>query len=227
MPQKRKYRKKKNQMTRRKPRSIPLPLGGFGKSFIAKLRYATELTLNPATGTRAIHVISANGLYDPDITGAGQQPANFDTFMEHYDHYTVLGSKLRAYSVDDTATIKVPAYLTCLKSDTGTRANSMAKTDLFEQPNLKYSRNISTNLYGNFAPVLTNTYSAKKTYGVSKSAIRALDKIQGSATGNPVDGTYYELVAWSINGNNPDACNLMVIVDYVVQFTERKPSVDS
>lgn len=36
-----------------------------------------------------VHLFSANGLYDPNVTGGGKQPRGFDQLMALYDHYIV------------------------------------------------------------------------------------------------------------------------------------------
>ena len=56
-------------------------------------RYASRIIINPAAAGNGVHVFSANGMYDPDLTGVGHQPRGFDEVMPLYDHYTVIGSK--------------------------------------------------------------------------------------------------------------------------------------
>ena len=70
--------------------------GQLGKSFRTKLIYAERgFQLNPGVaGAVSTWVLSANGLYDPDISGVGHQCAGFDQIMEFFDHYTVISSKI-------------------------------------------------------------------------------------------------------------------------------------
>ena len=68
------------------------------EKFQSKLRYSTKFTLNPAASTNVVqHVFSANGLYDPDITGVGHQPRGFDQLMSLYAQYTVTKCQMRAF----------------------------------------------------------------------------------------------------------------------------------
>ena len=79
-----------------------LVLGGFPKTKIVKLRYVQEITLNSASGVYDVHSFRANSLFDPDYNGVGHQPSNFDRWMEIYNHYTVVGSKITAKYMPST-----------------------------------------------------------------------------------------------------------------------------
>ncbi len=90
MPYKRRYKRRRR---RRRRRARP----NFGSKSILgnrlpiKFKYQTSGTLNPGVaGVAAIQVMTANGLYDPDITGVGHQPRGFDQIMALYNHYTVV-----------------------------------------------------------------------------------------------------------------------------------------
>lgn len=52
-------------------------------------------TLDGGAGTAATYVFSANGLYDPNITGVGHQPTAFDQFMAIYGIYTVTKATIK------------------------------------------------------------------------------------------------------------------------------------
>jgi hypothetical protein len=60
----------------------------------AHFNYAARVQLNPGAGTVATNVFSANGLYDPDITGAGHQPMGWDELIELYDHGVVKHARI-------------------------------------------------------------------------------------------------------------------------------------
>lgn len=51
--------------------------------------------LDGGAGTAASYVFAANGLYDPNVTGAGHQPMGFDQLMGLYNQYTVIGGIIR------------------------------------------------------------------------------------------------------------------------------------
>lgn len=58
------------------------------------LRYADVIDVG-TFGTSVVgYDFTANGLFDPDITGTGHQPMGFDQMMSFFRHYTVIGSKI-------------------------------------------------------------------------------------------------------------------------------------
>lgn len=79
--------------------------GPLNTKLRAQLNYSDYFNLDVAAGgATAEYVFSANGLFDPNITGAGHQPRGFDQLMALYDHYVVIGVKI---------------YLTSINGDTG------------------------------------------------------------------------------------------------------------
>lgn len=71
-------------------RSIPL----FPSRYKCMLRYQDQVSATTTTGAVGSWVFSANGLFDPNITGTGHQPAGFDQMMVSYEHYTVTRSRI-------------------------------------------------------------------------------------------------------------------------------------
>ena len=73
---------------------VARPLGSTVKAYH---RYFSQaITLDPSLGGTPVgYIFSANGLYDPDITGVGHQPVGFDQMGQMFDHYTVIAAKIR------------------------------------------------------------------------------------------------------------------------------------
>lgn len=65
-------------------------------------KYATRLILPAGTiGSTQGYVFRANGLYDPDYTGAGHQPMYRDELALQYDKYTVVSSWIKITFIPD------------------------------------------------------------------------------------------------------------------------------
>lgn len=85
------YRRPKRTYRKRYP-SLQTPLA---RKLITRMKYNDQVTIDPAIGgICGVHVFSANGMYDPDITSTGHQPRGWDQLMTMYDHAVVLGSSI-------------------------------------------------------------------------------------------------------------------------------------
>lgn len=69
----------------------------------AVMHYAEDVILNAGAGLAAVYVLTANGLFDPNVTGVGHQPAGFDQLMALYNEYYVSASSIKVlFSSSDT-----------------------------------------------------------------------------------------------------------------------------
>lgn len=77
----------------------------------ATLRYHDVIDLGITGVTPIAYVFSANGLYDPDLTGTGHQPMGFDQLMAFFNHYVVMSSRIKVEMVNSDATQNTYAAL--------------------------------------------------------------------------------------------------------------------
>lgn len=68
-------------------------------------------TLLSSAGLATTRFFSANGLYDPDITGTGHQPMGFDQLMLFYEQATVLNSSITVTFIGLSQASRVAVYL--------------------------------------------------------------------------------------------------------------------
>lgn len=216
---KRSYTKKRKYVT---PVSKQL---GLGTSHIAKLKYCEEITINPATAGIAVNVFRANDLFDPNLTGTGHQPYGFDNLCPGlYDHFTVIGSKIKVQIHQNATNSVVPAWCGILLSDNGTTAaassnvehllesygcGSVLPAGLVGAPN---GAMVETKLFKNF--------SAKKYF--KKSSIVGAADYRGDSATSPNESAYFEVFAASMNSNDPGAIDMLVTIEYIAVFTEPK-----
>lgn len=91
---------------RRYKRPVYLRSMGLGPKQVVQMAYCEyPLSIDSGVGgTMDEYVFSANGLYDPNISGTGHQPIGFDQMTQFFDHYVVLGSKIRVNYRNNDAT---------------------------------------------------------------------------------------------------------------------------
>lgn len=164
------------------------------------------------TGGFATERISANGLFDPDISIGGHQPMYFDQLMTIYNHYTVLKSKITCRSIgrggnatpfaccftivvddDNTLTIPTPAYP-------------------MERKDARW-----TEWSGGGEMFLQNWFDAAKTFG---RGVMSNDNLRGNSSSNPLEQSVYHLIAFDPNLSDVDAVDLAFEVEYDVVWSE-------
>lgn len=220
----RKYSTRKRFRRRYKRSLYSLPLTGFAKSKLVRLRYAEEIVFNPATAGISSYVFSANGMYDPNITGTGHQPSGFDQNMLFYDHYTVISSKCSVKYFDDAGTAAIPAYFDVILTDAGTTASSFANVNDFIESRFAHGTTMKAVgapfNYNSVNPWRRTMFNAKRFF--HKKAIVGASQYRGDASANPAEQAYYEVICAAINGNDPAPVNLLVVIDFIAVLTEPK-----
>lgn len=230
MPYQRRKPKTKARRPRRRRRykaMIPrAPVGGFRKSMIAKLKYCETLSFNATAINPSINLFRANSCFDPNQTGVGHQPSNFDRISAIYDKYTVLGSKIKVTPINTVSTSVSPANLMCVAlSESGTLISDAytagGANNVLEQravvKNTEYfgAHNVPR------VPVLRKYFSAKKHF---KTKVLNVEPYNAAIDANPAETAYFEVVAMSPTGSDPDAIWVRIEIEYIVMFSELKLS---
>lgn len=215
----RRYVRKPRRMGRRVFRRR-LPLTGFGRSKVAKMRYHDIISLNPGVGTTSLHLFRANSVFDPDETGVGHQPAGFDQWAARYTHYTVLGAKITVRPVNSQNISLVTGgwYGVILTSDAASLAGFTPNT-IIENGNGKW------NTAGDFENSskmrgLRSYYSARKHFSRDP---RSFDLGSASVLANPTNMAHWIIWYGTMGGlDDPSPMNVAVTIDYIVRFWERQ-----
>ncbi len=84
------------RLTLNKQPSSLMSLGsrGFPNRLRCVHKYVDAFAASIGAGVTTTRVYSCNGMYDPDVTGAGHQPIYFDQLGAIYDHYVVMRSTI-------------------------------------------------------------------------------------------------------------------------------------
>lgn len=185
----------------------------LGNKRLVKLKYHEQLQMNPGVaGIPATYVFSANGLYDPNITGAGHQPRGFDQMMALYDHYTVIKSKcIVTYMKGASQTTSVVCAISL--RDSVTVEASMQ--DYIESRNTTFGALPGA---GNASKVLKKNFSTKAFLG--RPHPLSEDDLRGTVSANPVEGAFFHLAVAPTYGIDTAAVDVNVLIEYIVVLTE-------
>ena len=190
--------------------------GAFPKKLKTTLRYTTVISLASAGATQS-YQFSANGIFDPDLTGGGAQPLYFDQLMGIYDHYTVIGSKIKYTIVPNGNGLSQAPYriTTWINDDTVTAGTNM---DAIAQQIGSKTRICNGGLNPDKI-IVSNKWSAKKWFGGS---ILANNDLQGDASKNPTESSVFQLTYRAIDGVSTPTFYVLVEILYVTVFQELK-----
>lgn len=216
-PSKKKVPSKK-QVSFGAPRAA-LTSTGFPMRMKVKHRYCETVTVSPTGGSGGLYIFSANGMYDPNITGVGHQPLYFDQMTPLYNHYTVMKSKCSMSLVNHTSvssTFSVLAVLIRLDAASFTHSVQTA----VEQPDSRWKMYSGTSNDYPATPTLKSSFDVYKVFGAN-----ALDdeELQGTSGANPVEQQYYALVVRDPLGAGNAVIDVNVVIEYEAMWTERIP----
>lgn len=186
----------------------------FPAKTVRTLRYAVgHVGLSSTSGVVVSHVLSANGAYDPDVTGTGHQPMGFDQMMAFYNHYCVTHTKL----VVRFGTASGNYGVASLRVD----ASPTPVTDI--ERIMEFGGNVTVGLeaLGAFGAnkALELAVDMAKIQGISPAALTADSTLRGDASANPTEQTYFHIQLWNPAGVTV-TCNVYAILEMRVMFLE-------
>lgn len=222
MPAKRKYtrRRRRRPYTRRRRRKYspankvsmnhPMPLRKM-----VRFRYASSnIDLNPGVaGIADTYTFACNGLYDPDITGTGHQPAGFDELMAIYNKFTVVGSKITCHFQNLDTTNMQHCGVMCRHSNS--TINDFRQ--YIENGRTKYV-NLGPSPAGSSTKTLTFNYSAKK-FNTKKNIIDD-PNFAGTTSANPSNLDYFMIWAAPSDGVDSGIVQLTCVIDFIAILSE-------
>jgi hypothetical protein len=118
---------------------IPMNLGiGFPEQVTMTHKYVDEFTLTSALGVMANYRFRATGMFDPNHTAAGHQPAYFDTMSSIYDNWVVQSSVIDLLFVPTSALSAPMAIGVALNDDVTTIPTTFVQYEESSHVNVNY-----------------------------------------------------------------------------------------
>lgn len=184
---------------------------GFPKKLMSTHKYREIFTLTATAGVFTTYQFSCNGMYDPNITGTGHQPMYFDQMTPLYDHYCVIGSKMKWKLIPATSN-SAAGYVSCYIEDNAS-VNAANTTGIAELPTGQ-SKQICPLV--SRPTTLTQKWSAKKYFG--KNPLANTD-LQGTSAGNPNEQSYFT-VAIEGTAATTVSYSIEVEIEYIAIWKE-------
>lgn len=229
MPKRKRSSKKVSRKRSRKTGSFtkrrrPLPRA-FPKSMTTVLKYVESVTLDAgASGVPAQYNFRANSIYDPNLSSTGGQPMGRDQFEIVYDHYTVIGSRMKVkfYTSGDYKQ-NVAMWVGGRLQDAASSYSNLPY--LLEQPGTKGKMLMTGTYDGRQTSDIILNYSPKKMFRLGKGSIVGNPRICAQQGANPEEDAVFSVIAVQPDGStiDPVPIKALVQIEYIVTFTERRP----
>lgn len=194
------------------------------KRMIKTLTYSYSLAIaEGAPGTwNQIHNHSANGAFDPYVALGGNSPAHWNLYASMFNHYTVLGSKMRVRFFPATGAASVPVVAAIkLDDDAAYSGFASAWNNTIKDTNVNYK---ISQWASDKHIVLTKGYSPYKFFSVKDPS--ACDSIGASTSSNPADQAYFMAAYCAADlVSPPPAATITIEISYRILFNEPKDNM--
>lgn len=182
-------------------------------TLIRKLRYSDTVTASPSTSA-SNYFFSANGCYDPDITGTGHQPMGFDQYMLLYNHFKVTSSKITVSFVSPATDTQADNVICAIYLDDSTNVVTNIHSAI-EQGTTVWKAVAAKSVK---PTVLAKKFNSNKFFYNKKNS----SDLVGNSGFNPTEGAFFNVLVGPMNPvDNPTDFRMLITIDYIVQFSER------
>lgn len=190
------------------------------------LMYSTNysITLVGVGRIPGTYVVSLNGCFKPQINATdplkNHQPRGFDQLMAMYDHFTVIGCKVRVDCHNNSDTH--PCLVMGTVRDSTLVGGDV--TDYLESSNCQFKL-LGTEGSGTGDKQLMINVNPNQFLGRSKPL--ADPQLKGSTSANPVEQCYLHVSANPFDYFTNTSVSVMISLDYTVILTEPKQPAQS
>jgi len=225
---KRNYNRKKKAVQNKdigRAKRLSVVNSPLSRTLKAHLLYSTNypITLVGIVRDPGTYVVSLNGLFKPEVNAVApnfHQPRGFDQLMAMYDHYTVIGCKVRIDCHNNQTTVAAMVMATVRDSST----TSTDVSDYMESTNTQFKL-LGIEGTGSADKQLMLNINPNQFLG--RSHPLADPQLKGSATSNPDEQCFLHVSANPVDYFTNSAVTAIISLDYTVIFTEPKQPAQS
>lgn len=177
------------------------------------LYYDRGLELTGTAGVLQVYYYSANGVYDPDVTGTGHQPVGFDQAMLFYEQYVVMRSTITVTFFANTSSARVGVFLNPDTSNPTLGA-------IMENGYVKSQLIVATTGRWTVTRITLHCDSIAYFNSRTKNLHMMRDNFTGTSAANPAEQVYFGIFTFNaLNSSNTDVL-FDVELSYDVRFWE-------
>lgn len=209
--------RRKSKKRQNKVRSAAAPLATQQR---LSFKYCEHVSINPpAGGSTGTYVFSANGMFDPNVTGTGHQPLGFDQWIpQFYNHYVVTGAKCTARFVSPTNSVLGGTMICGIEIVDNATPYNLPASAIMERPRTAY-RMLGNASTGNSLTTVVKGFSAKKFFRIKD--VVGDDTQRGTSTSNPAEQAYFHVWVGALDETTDVASvPITVTIEYTVALLE-------
>jgi len=184
---------------------------GFPKKMTMTHKYQEVISLTTSAGVLLSHSFSANGMFDPNVSGTGHQPYYFDQMTALYDHYTVIGAKITVVMSNTGSGEDAYKWALIINDDSTVTPTDISTIGENSSSSVKFVSQGS-----DVTTRLSKKWSAKKTFGGS---VLGNDNLQGTSGNNPTEQSMFTICMMGI-GANTITTYADVRIEYIAVWDE-------
>jgi len=179
------------------------------------LPYFVSSTVSCGSGTAGSYILSANGLFDPDISSTGTQPSGFDQMMVFYEHYTVYQARIVVTFRATNAGIS-PIVFVAARGDT---ANIPSIQEVMNTGNTVATQLMPLNIDGSLKELkmIVNVASFLGFDDLADSNVS-----RGDINANPAEGVFFHIGLFNPESVGGATINFQARVTYEAVFSEAR-----
>lgn len=197
------------------PARMPMT-GGIGLPPMVRRhhRYCESRVLNGTTGALGAYVFSANGMFDPNITGSGHQPYGFDQMIAFYQKAVVEKSWFAAEVVGNG--VGTAGVIVSTESNV---SSTLTSADTLTEPGRGQAVLLNATIP---ARSLSASWEKRKLYPEADPG-----DFTTVSNSNPTTQDYYTIYVQSTDGSSSIASYWVVVVTYEVVWQDPVTIVSS
>jgi len=188
-----------------------------------KTMYHDSVTITSTAGAVGRYFFSANGLFDPNITGTGHQPLGFDQLMLLYEQCTCVFSKISVVFINNATGF----YTRCAVSLCPDTTALSDKDEIMENGLIKTLILSPISVAGSCKTISLDC-SMTSYFGRKRSVRELLDDnaLYTTVAANPTEQVYFCLNVWDPTAANTATVAAEVIIEYdAIYWEPRKLAV--
>jgi len=198
------------------PRFSQRPGCASGSGAYVQFLYAEKFTVNPpAAGLLGVYQFSLNSLFDPNITGTGHQPVNYDQYALMFDRYQVYRAQVKA-SVYNTNSQQV-AGITATRDPT-----SAAAFEIYVENGITDWAPLDTAGSGQAVKTFTLDIDLSKLWGMDHATYMGHDRCQALFTNNPAEMGHLHCWVGDAQQGDPGVTAWVIEIRYYAKLTGGK-----